>query len=233
MACNALAQPITSRDRRIAGLLLVSIAEFIRRGWRAVRNHPIATAVACCIIAGAALTTYALLPQESESGPGRADKAPSVTTVAAAPRPTAATNAGIGGPATTVAAAPASAELTDAETTPGAAPACPSPAPLHEVDPSRALGCPFAPTTLTVTEVTADEGFWATTATQELIWIHLVGQGESPFDIEPGQQLSVAGRISAPQTQPTEMGLPAEGHPRAAALAYYVEVAYSAVSVAT
>ena len=119
-----------------------------------------------------------------------------------------------------------------AGTAPHASPPCPPPAPLDQLDPGRAFGCPFAPTTLTVTDVSADEGFWATTANQQVVWIHLVGPGESPVQIVPGQQLSVAGQISAARSQPGQMGLPAAGDPRAAGLQYYLEVAYTDVSLA-
>jgi hypothetical protein len=99
-------------------------------------------------------------------------------------------------PATTGrATAPSASALTIAPSTA----ACPPAAPLDQLDPATTpLGCPGAPTVLTVTDVPADEGFWATTSTGADVWVQLVGHGESPIEIVAGSPVAVSGATGDP-----------------------------------
>jgi RNA polymerase sigma factor (sigma-70 family) len=204
--CTGLARPITARNRRIAGWLLVPVAEGVRRGWRAVRSRPGYTAAIG--IAAGAMAFVVLTPADDSADRPTSTEAPAATLAAPSTPPT---------PTPTSAAAPTT-------------PTCPSPTPLELTDPASILGCPFAPTIVTATDVSTDEGFWATSATSpQALWIHLLGAGESPIDINDGQQLSIAGIIAAPQPDPTLMGLPAGGDPHLAAQPYYLQVNYADV----
>ncbi len=203
--CAALAPPITERNRRIAGWLIVPAGDAIRRVWRAVREHPVPSAAAAVAATGLAIAVFAPVGQD--------ESAPSTSTVPAAAVPATAPVP------TTIAITRPSA--------PSAAPPCPAPAPLGEIDATRAQGCPFATTVVTVTDVPADEGFWASFAPARDVWVHLVGAGESPADIEPGQRLSLNGVIAAPPADPTTVGLPDDA--RAARQQFYLEVRYADV----
>ena len=50
-ACAELVAPMTGRDRRIAGWLLIPIAEGLRRAWRALRAHPVQAASGALTVA--------------------------------------------------------------------------------------------------------------------------------------------------------------------------------------
>ncbi len=64
-ACAQLVGPMTQRDRRIAGWLLIPVAEGLRRGWRALRSHPVHAASAALILAGTgALVVAARSPDD-------------------------------------------------------------------------------------------------------------------------------------------------------------------------
>jgi RNA polymerase sigma factor (sigma-70 family) len=265
--CAALAKPITERNRRIAGWLLVPVAEGIRRAWRTVRNYPIHTAAVGVVAAATAVLPYTPRHQHESEAPAAtaaagpvtavpaAEARPATTAVAVPPAitaaeatpattavaapavtapaaPVTAIPAAEARPATTVAATPTTASVVTARSASTAVSRCPDPAPLDELDPTGDVGCPIAPTILTATDVPADEGFWATTTAQQTVWIHLVGRGESPIDVDPGHQLSVTGRIATPRTDPAQMGLPVEGDPRAAAIPFYLRVAYADVRFA-
>ena len=86
--------------------------------------------------------------------------------------------------------------------------------------------CPFAPTALTVTAVPADEGFWAETADGREVWVQLVGDGESPVDIDAGTVVTVTGTVGSPE------GLgPVATDPRVHANGYVAQVAFADVDV--
>ena len=140
-ACAQLVGPMTQRDRRIAGWLLIPVAEGLRRGWRALRSHPVHAASAALILAG----TGALLVAARSPDDGAAP-ATVVTAAATATAPRAAPVA-----STTVAptpsAAPASAAPSVARPpapTP-ASPTAPAPAPASPTAPAPAPASPTAP----------------------------------------------------------------------------------------
>jgi hypothetical protein len=83
------------------------------------------------------------------------------------------------------------------------------------------------PTHLTVTDVPADEGFWAQSASGLEVWVQLTGEGESPVDVQPGASLLVAGTVS----DPAAAG-PMASDPRVARLGYVVVSSYADVAVA-
>src|SRR4029450_9691301 len=43
--------------------------------------------------------------------------------------------------------------------------------------------------------VYADEGFWVGTSDGTQLWVQLLGRGESPFQVRPGQRASFTGRL--------------------------------------
>jgi hypothetical protein len=82
-----------------------------------------------------------------------------------------------------------------------------------------------APTAVTAIEVPADEGFWAQTSSGAVVWVQLVGEGESAVDVVPGAALVVAGTLRAPD--PTD---PIAAEPRVAATGYVLDVAFGGIA---
>jgi hypothetical protein len=80
-------------------------------------------------------------------------------------------------------------------------PTCPPALPLDQ-QPSPPIGCDIAATSFTVSDVPADEGFWARDATGAFVWIQLAGAGESPFDITPGTTITATGTPTDPAGLP-------------------------------
>jgi hypothetical protein len=78
---------------------------------------------------------------------------------------------------------------------------------------------------VTVEDVPADEGFWVRVSPELRVWVLLVGGGESPVSIEPGNIVDVDGVLRAADGAP---GVPAE----AADAGAYVEVAFDEVRIA-
>jgi RNA polymerase sigma factor (sigma-70 family) len=202
--CAALARPVAGRDRRIAGWLIIPIAEAARRAWKGVRSHPMAATMTGVI--AVAVAAAAVMVVRSDGGP---------ETTATPPAPTAS--------ATQPSVTTATAITTAAPTVPAtAANPCPSPGPLDQRQPTESIGCPFTATRLTVLDVPAEEGFWA--AGQQPVWVALVGEGESPIDVEPGQTVTVSGLIAAPVAEATV----ADGQPGAL---YSLEVRFDQLSL--
>jgi serine/threonine-protein kinase RsbT len=195
--CASLAPPIRKRSRWIAGWLLVPFGEAIRRAWRAARGHPLRVAAAGATMAAVATTGRAVTqPWDAPPSP------PSGTSVTATTmtggRGEMPSQPDAGSPAAGTVAVPTTASALAPATPTRGATSCPDPVPLDQVDPRTAIGCPFASTTLVVTDVIAGEGFLATTAGGRSVRLQLVGTGVSPADIAPRQQLTVSGRIAAP-----------------------------------
>jgi RNA polymerase sigma factor (sigma-70 family) len=225
-ACAQLVGPMTQRDRRIAGWLLIPVAEGLRRGWRALRSHPVHAASAAVILAGAgALVVAARSPDDgaapatvvttaaTATGPRTAPAATTtvVPTTSAAPPSVARTPAPAPAPPTARAPAPASPTApvpaqaspttpAPAATAPGVSPSteppCPAPAPLDEMNLADALGCPFAESTVTVTAVSGD-GFQAVTTAQLPVSVDVSGGLGLPVTLVPGLRLAIAGTITS------------------------------------
>jgi RNA polymerase sigma factor (sigma-70 family) len=201
--CAQLAEPVTERRRGLAGWFFVPAADALRRGWRSLRHNHVTQAVAAAVTA-VAVAAVIILAQPSNDAPVAAR--PPIT---AAPVPI---------PATT-------APSTTAVTTAPSVAACPPPAPLDQLDPATTpLGCPVAPTVLTVTDVPADEGFWATTTDAD-VWVQLVGDGESPIEIVAGAPVTISGATG----DPTSIG-PIASDPRIAGGAWVVQVDFAAIT---
>jgi RNA polymerase sigma factor (sigma-70 family) len=141
-ACAQLIEPMTQRDRRIAGWLLIPIAECLRRGWRALRSHPVHAASAALILAGTGALVVAARSPDDGAAPATV-----VTAAATAPQRAASVASTTG--ARTPSAAPASAASSVART-PTPAPMAPAPAPASPTTPAPAsptTPAPAAPTT--------------------------------------------------------------------------------------
>ena len=67
---------------------------------------------------------------------------------------------------------------------------------------SAALACPFAPTVVTITELSGSDGFTAVTASGLPVSVQLVGTLALPLPLAAGLQVSIAGVITSDSEQP-------------------------------
>jgi len=186
-ACSELAHPVTSRRRGIAAWLILPAAEALRRAIRSLRSSRLSQVVAAgagTIVAVAVVS--ALRPgTETASAPTPSSTAePTSTALALFPDT----------PLVTAAAVTSGATVAE----PAAVSPCAEPIALDEVDPVTVLGCAIAPTNLVVTSVPADEGFWAETDAGQVVWVQLVGVGESAAEIVAGTRIVVSGSVAEP-----------------------------------
>lgn len=219
--CAQLAEPVTERRRGIAAWLFVPAAEAVRRTARSLRHNPVTQVVTASVVVVAIVAT-AVATRSDDPPPAAAP--PPVTTAAAEPAPASVVTTEPA-PPLSAAATPTPSTSRQVVTTTAAVAPCPAPAPLDELEP--ALDCPFGPTTLTVTDVPADEGFWAETATADDVWVQLTGDGESPVDIAAGRAVVVVGTVA----DPAGAG-PVASDPRVLAAGYILQVRYSDVVAA-
>lgn len=197
--CARLARPITEHRRSMAAWLFIPLGEAAHRTVRTVRRSRLAQAAAVTVTAAAVATMFVVTrPQSPDSDAGVVPSSTSTTTTTTTTIP----------PQTT---------------TPP--PACPPPAPLEQSNPTTILGCPIAATTLTATDVPADEGFWATTSAGTVVWVQLFGPGESPVTIIPGTSIVVTGTIS----DPAAAGV-AGGDPRIDDAGFILEVPFTSIA---
>lgn len=178
--CAQLAAPVTERRRSIAAWLIIPAAEVVRRAIGSLRRNPSTqiAALAATTVAAATLVVFALPADDDEQ------RALAPAAAATAPRDE----------------ATAPAVITDPPSSPSttAPDPCSPLAPLEDLEPRDAIGCPIAPTAVTVVDVPTDEGFWVETEAQQLVWVQLRGRGESPVEIEDGNRLVVVGVITDP-----------------------------------
>ena len=217
--CATLVAPLTERNRRIAGWLLIPLAEGLRRAWRTTRRYPAQAASAILIAAAASGIALAQRSPDTPERPTAAIAAPS-SSLAADPSTTTTdlstidATAATSAPSTTVAAPVPVASAIEPAPPPTAPPApvasappapgtaatsaspCPPPAPLDEIDLTAALGCPFGVTVVTITEVSSG-GLSATTAASRPVAIELVGAQAVPMALAPGVRVSVVGVVSS------------------------------------
>ncbi len=221
-ACAELVGPMTQRDRRIAGWLLIPIAEGLRRGWRALRSHPVHAASAALILGGTGALVFATRSPDEEAAPATvvtaaatptaapvasttvaptlstapASAAPSVARTPA-PAPAPAQTAPAPAPAPPTAPAPAPAPPTaPAPSAPATEPPCPAPTPLDEMNLADALGCPFAESAVTVTAVSGDD-FQAMTTAQLPVSVDVSGGLGLPVTLVPGLRLAITGTVTS------------------------------------
>lgn len=215
-ACSELAHPVTSRRRGIAAWLILPAAEALRRAIRSLRSSRLSQVVAIAG-AGAFVATAGFLALR----PG--------TETASAPTPSStaeptSTALGLSGNAPIVTAAAVTGGTT--VTQPAAVSPCAEPIALDEVDPVTVLGCAIAPTNLVVTSVPADEGFWAQTDAGQVVWVRLVGGGESAVQVVAGSRVVVTGSVA----EPLAAG-PAATDPRLIDAGFFLEVPFGEVVV--
>ena len=145
-ACTQLVGPMTQRDRRIAGWLLIPVVEGLRRGWRALRSHPVHAASTALILAGTGALFVAVRSPNDEAAPATV-VAPAATATAPRAVPVASTTM-----APTPSAAPSSATPSVGRTpTPArASPTAPAPEPTApapaRASPTAAAPAPAPPT---------------------------------------------------------------------------------------
>jgi RNA polymerase sigma factor (sigma-70 family) len=81
--------------------------------------------------------------------------------------------------------------------------------------------------------VYADEGFWVGTSDGDQLWVQLIGRGESPFRVRPGQRASFTGRlVPNPPGFARRAGMvPEEGAALAGRQGHHIEVAYADITL--
>lgn len=212
--CRALAEPVSERKRSLAGWLILPAVEAVRRAAasivsskpaRALRSNRAAQLAAAAAVVASVVAAVVIVSSDGdpEEVAGRAP----VTAAATVPAGTVA-----------LAQPPATSRPRDR---------CAEPVRL-DATPGDQVGCAFAGAGLVVHDVPADEGFWARPqGARGLVWVRLVGEGESPVDVVDRARLVVAGTIEAPPTTPGAVGLDAEGLGRIERRGYYLEVRFT------
>ena len=216
--CAGLVEAMTQRDRRIAGWLLIPLAEGLRRARRAIAGHPVQTASAALIAIGATGLVFAAdrTPETADRPTGTVapsqlpDELPATTAAPTTARAPASVPPATPAPAPAPAPAPVppppgeEAAVTAAVATvpPATEPPCPPPAPLDEIDLTAASGCPFAVTVVSVTELSGTDGFTAVTASGLPVSVQLAGTLALPIALTPGLQVGIAGTISSDSGEP-------------------------------
>src|SRR5918999_876539 len=81
--------------------------------------------------------------------------------------------------------------------------------------------------------VFADEGFWVGTGGGDQLWVQLVSQGESPFQVRSGQRTDFTGRlVPNPPGFARQVGMvPSEGAARVERQGHHIEVAYADIAL--
>ncbi|TKJ16857.1 hypothetical protein [Blastococcus sp. CCUG 61487] len=104
-------------------------------------------------------------------------------------------------------------------------------------DPAGALSAsadqPVVATAVQVLSVPADEGFWIGTSEAERIWAQLTGDGESPYQVQPGDVVDLQGTLVAHSAGfAGQVGVAeADGAAQLDAQGHHIEAAKTAVTL--
>ena len=208
--CASLSRPLVERRRSIAVLLpLLALWWLWRRIQAWASRRPVLaslTAVSAATVAGLVLVPP-LVERDQAPRP-----APTTTTLPPSAAPGAATPGG-GGWSGVRLVVPGRSLL---------------PVPGREVL-ARHAGQRVRGVNVPTRGVYADEGFWVGTGSGDQLWVRLVGQGESPFRVRPGQRASFTGRlVPNPPGFAQQVGMvPEEGTALAERQGHHIEVAYA------
>jgi RNA polymerase sigma factor (sigma-70 family) len=212
--CASLSRPLVERRRSIAVLLpLLALWWLWRRLQAWVRRRPVlASLTAASAVAVTGLVLVPPLVGRDQAPP----PAPTTTTLPPGAAPGSAAAGGGGGSGVRL-VVPGRSLL---------------PVPGREVL-ARHAGQRVRGEHVPARGVYADEGFWVGTGDGDQLWVQLIGRGESPFRVRPGQRASFTGRlVPNPPGFAQRVGMvPEEGAALAGRQGHHIEVAYDDITL--
>jgi RNA polymerase sigma factor (sigma-70 family) len=212
--CASLSRPLVERRRSIAVLLpLLALWWLWRRLQAWVRRRPVlASLTAASAVAVTGLVLVLPLVGRDQAPP----PAPTTTTLPPGAAPGSAAPGGGGGSGVRL-VVPGRSLL---------------PVPGREVL-ARHTGQRVRGEHVPARGVYADEGFWVGTGDGDQLWVQLIGRGESPFRVRPGQRASFTGRlVPNPPGFARRVGMvPEEGAALAGRQGHHIEVAYDDIAL--
>jgi RNA polymerase sigma factor (sigma-70 family) len=214
--CASLSRPLIERRRSIAVLLpLLALWWLWRRIQAWAGRRPVLASLAAVSVATA--TGLVLVPPLVERGQAPRPAPTTTTLPPPAAAPGSATPGGGGGSGVRL-VVPGRSLL---------------PVPGREVL-ARHAGQRVRGVNVPARGVYADEGFWVGTGGDDQLWVQLVGRGESPFQVRPGQRATFTGRlVPSPPGFAERVGMvPEEGATLAGRQAHHIEVAYADITLA-
>jgi RNA polymerase sigma factor (sigma-70 family) len=212
--CASLSRPLVERRRSIAVLLpLLALWWLWRRLQAWVRRRPVlASLTAASAVAVTGLVLVPPLVGRDQAPP----PAPTTTTLPPGAAPGSAAPGGGGGSGVRL-VVPGRSLL---------------PVPGREVL-ARHAGQRVRGEHVPARGVYADEGFWVGTGDGDQLWVQLIGRGESPFRVRPGQRASFTGHlVPNPPGFARRVGMiPEEGAALAGRQGHHIEVAYDDITL--
>jgi RNA polymerase sigma factor (sigma-70 family) len=213
--CASLSRPLVERRRSIAVLLpLLALWWLWRRLQAWARRRPVmASLTAASAVAVTGLVLVPPLVGRDQAPP----PAPTTTTLPPGAAPGSAAPGGGGGGSGVRLVVPGRSLL---------------PVPGREVL-ARHAGQRVRGEHVPARGVYADEGFWVGTGDGDQLWVQLIGHGESPFRVRPGQRASFTGRlVPNPPGFARRVGMvPEEGAALAGRQGHHIEVAYDDITL--
>jgi RNA polymerase sigma factor (sigma-70 family) len=214
--CASLSRPLVERRRSIAVLLpLLALWWLWRRIQAWAQRRPVLASLTA--VSAATVTGLVLVPPlvDRDQAPRPAPTTTTLPPSAAAPGP--ASPGGGGGGSGVRLVVPGRSLL---------------PVPGREVL-ARHTGQRVRGLNVPARGVYADEGFWVGTGSGDQLWVRLVGQGESPFRMRPGQRASFTGQlVPNPPGFTQRVGMvPEEGAALAERQDHHIEVAYADITL--